>query len=164
MASQGRTDRRLSGPTLTSDRDSHVCRCNSSPSRTYRRRNTLRTRCTSGGTRQAFFGWGRFARTVLVVVEPTPASLLSARRLARLALHSSAPRVVAVANKTGCAADVDLIARRTGLPVVGNIPFDPVQRDADRRGLALLDLDSSTPMVSAVAALALSLTEREAVR
>lgn len=114
-----------------------------------------------GGTRQAFFGWGRFARTVLVVAEPTPASLLSARRLARLAQHSSAPRVVAVANKTRGDADVRLVGRGTGLQVVGTVPYDDAQRDADRQGVALLDLDSTTPMVSAVASLALSLTAEE---
>jgi acyl-CoA reductase-like NAD-dependent aldehyde dehydrogenase len=38
-----------------------------------------------GGTRQAFTGWGDWASWVLVVVEPTAHSLLSARRLARMA-------------------------------------------------------------------------------
>jgi len=117
-----------------------------------------------GGTRQAFFGWGRFARTVLVIAEPTPASLLTARRLARLAQHSSAPRVVAVANKTRGDEDAQLVERRTGLQVVGAVPYDEAQRVADRRGLALLDLDSNTPMVSAVASLASSLTAEEALR
>ncbi|MBA2530148.1 MAG: hypothetical protein H0V19_09365, partial [Euzebyales bacterium] len=38
-----------------------------------------------GGTRQAFFGWGRYATTLVAVAEASAASLLSARRLARLA-------------------------------------------------------------------------------
>ncbi|CAN5311916.1 carbon monoxide dehydrogenase accessory protein CooC [soil metagenome] len=117
-----------------------------------------------GGTRQPFFGWGRFARTVLVVTEPTPASLLSARRLSRLAQHSSAPRVLAVANKTRADTDVRVIEHGTGLPVIGAIPYDGTQQDADRRGVALLDLDAETPMVSAIAALVSALTEQEAVR
>lgn len=117
-----------------------------------------------GGTRQPFFGWGRFARTVLVVVEPTPASLLSARRLARLAQHSSAPRVLAVANKTREDADTELVHRRTGLKVVGSIPYDRVQTDADRRGVALLDLDSESPLVSAVVSLISNLTAKERLR
>lgn len=117
-----------------------------------------------GGTRQPFFGWGRFARTILVVVEPTPASLLSARRLARLAQHSSAPRVLAVANKTRDAADTELVQRRTGLQVVGAIPYDRTQTDADRRGVALLDLASETPLVSAVASLISDLRTKESLR
>ncbi len=44
-----------------------------------------------GGTRQPFMTWGRWADTYLVVVEPTPASLLSGRRLARLAEMAGAP-------------------------------------------------------------------------
>lgn len=114
-----------------------------------------------GGTRQPFFGWGRYASLVLVVAEPTPASMLSARRLARLALHSSAPRVVVVANKTRADSDVELIARRTGLEVVAVVPYDATQGAADRRGMALLDLDPTTPMVSAVASLVSSLSAEE---
>ena len=38
-----------------------------------------------GGTRQAFTGWGSWANTILIVVEPTAKSLLSGRRLARMA-------------------------------------------------------------------------------
>lgn len=117
-----------------------------------------------GGTRQPFFGWGRFARTILVVVEPTPASLLSGRRLARLAEKASAPHVVAIANKTREAADADLVRARTGLQVIGEVPFDPAQREADRRGVALLDLDSDSPMVAAVTALVSTLTAKEPVR
>lgn len=117
-----------------------------------------------GGTRQAFFGWGRFAQTVLVVAEPTPASVLTARRLARLALHSSAPRVLAVVNKTRGEADVRYVERGTGLPVAGSVPYDETQRDADRRGVALLDLDADTPLVAAVASLASSLSAEEALR
>jgi len=56
------------------------------------------------------------------------------------------------------------VERRTGLQVVGAVPYDEAQRVADRRGLALLDLDSNTPMVSAVASLASSLTAEEALR
>ncbi len=114
-----------------------------------------------GGTRQPFFGWGRYAKIVLVVTEPTPASLLSARRLARLALHPAAPSVLAVANKTRSDSDVDLVARRTGLRVVGNVPYDEAQGRADRSGMALLDLDPATAMVSAVASLVSSLSAEE---
>ena len=46
-----------------------------------------------GGTRQPFFGWGDYADTVLIVTEPSAKSMLSARRLARLATaERSCPR------------------------------------------------------------------------
>jgi len=114
-----------------------------------------------GGTRQPFFGWGRFARTVLVVAEPTPASLLSARRLARLAEAPSAPRVVAVANKVRNRDDAELVGQRTGLPVIGAVPFDPAVADGDRAGVALLDQDPDGPAVGAVDALVSTLLSEE---
>ena len=117
-----------------------------------------------GGTRQPFFGWGRYARTVVVVVEPTPASLLSARRLARLADTAPAPRVVAVANKTRAAGDVALVARKSGLTVVGDIPFDPGLATADRLGTAPVDHDDQSPAVGAVNDLLATLLKEEEVR
>ena len=93
-----------------------------------------------GGTRQPFFGWGRYARTVLVVVEPTAKSLLSARRLARLERAAYGPdRVLAVANKVRDAGDVDLVRRRTGLEVAAAVPWDEAVADAERLGRAPLD-------------------------
>jgi CO dehydrogenase maturation factor len=103
-----------------------------------------------GGTRQPFMSWGRYAQTFLVVVEPTPASMLTGRRLARLAATPAAPRVLAVANKVRAAGDAALVAARTGLPVLGSIPFDPALGEADRRGAALLDVDGDAAAVTAV--------------
>lgn len=106
-----------------------------------------------GGTRQPFMTWGRYARTFLVVVEPTPASLLTGRRLARLARAEDAPRVVAVANKVRAPQDAELVAERTGLTVVGSVPFDPAVGEADRLGRAVLDHDPDGGTASAVRSL-----------
>ena len=103
-----------------------------------------------GGTRQPFQTWGRYARTVVVVVEPTPASILTGRRLARLALTASRPTVVAVATKILHESDVDRVADGTGLQVLGCIPFDAALADADRRGQAVLDQAPGSPYVEAV--------------
>jgi len=103
-----------------------------------------------GGTRQPFMTWGRYADTFLVVVEPTPASLLTGRRLARLADSVGAPRVVVVANKVRAPDDVDRVGERTGLPVVGAIAFDPEVPVADRLGRAVLDHDPEGPTATAV--------------
>ncbi len=105
-----------------------------------------------GGTRQPFFGWVGFADTVVVVTEPTAKSLLSARRLARLALSKHPPRtLVAVANKVRDAGDADMIARRTGLQVVASVPWDESLADAERAGRAPLDAAPEAPAVRAVA-------------
>jgi CO dehydrogenase maturation factor len=103
-----------------------------------------------GGTRQPFFGWGRFARTVVVVAEPSAKSLLSARRLARLATGTDSPRVVAVASKVRQAGDVEMVARRSGLEVVGVVPWDEAVAEAERQGLAPVDGARDSPGVRAV--------------
>lgn len=115
-----------------------------------------------GGTRQPFMTWGRYAETFLVVVEPTPASLLTGRRLARLAGSERAPRVLAVANKVRAPQDAALVAARTGLEVLGSVPFDPAVGEADRLGLALLDHDPDGATSAAVRSLVQALqSERE---
>lgn len=103
-----------------------------------------------GGTRQPFFGWGRFADTMVAVMEPTVKSYMTGRRLKRLAETPEGPRLVVLASKVTGRADVDRIAEEVGLPVVGAIPFDEAIREADRRGIALLDY---APNASAVTAL-----------
>ncbi|MDQ6783512.1 MAG: hypothetical protein M3063_08740 [Actinomycetota bacterium] len=102
-----------------------------------------------GGTRQPFFGWGEYANTVLVVVEPSVKSLLAGRRLARLSLTQSAPeRIVAVANKVAAPDDVERVRRATGLEVIAAIPLDDELAQAERRGRAPID---DSPTCAAVA-------------
>lgn len=104
-----------------------------------------------GGTRQPFFGWGDFADTIVVVAEPTSASLLTARRLAHLATSDEPPgRLVVVANKVRDGADVGLVAVGTGLDVIGAVPADTAVRKADRTGQAVLDLAPDCDAVRAV--------------
>ena len=113
-----------------------------------------------GGTRQAFTGWGSFAHTVLVVVEPTAHSILSGRRLARMAQLEEGPqRVVAVVSKAREPADADLVAHRTGLEVVATVPWDEALAEAERHRLAPIDAAPNCPAVKAVESLANVLVE-----
>lgn len=114
-----------------------------------------------GGTRQPFMGWGAFARTVLVVVEPTAKSLLSARRLARLRNVDNPPRILAIANKTSEPDDAELVAERSGLPVIAAVPQDEALADADRYGHALLDEAPGSPAVKAIDSLVTRLRAEE---
>ena len=114
-----------------------------------------------GGTRQPFLTWGRYARTFVVVVEPTPASMLTGRRLARLAAGANAPRVVVVANKVRDPADVERVSQGTGLPLLGAVPFDAAVGDADREGRALLDLHPDGPTALAVRSLVAAARSQE---
>ncbi len=112
-----------------------------------------------GGTRQAFMGWGGYAHTFLVVVEPTAKSLLSARRLARLALTEEGIRIVAVANRVRDPGDADLVQRRTGLEVVAAVPLDEALADAERQGRAPIDAAPDCPAVREVESLVNTLTK-----
>jgi CO dehydrogenase maturation factor len=114
-----------------------------------------------GGTRQAFTGWGSWAHTVLIVVEPTAKSLLSGRRLARMAdLDPDNPkRVMAVASKVREPDDVEMIAKGTGLEVIASVPWDEELAEAERRQLAPIDFAPDAPAVRAVESLVERLSE-----
>lgn len=112
-----------------------------------------------GGTRQPFFGWANFAQIILVVAEPTAKSLLSARRLARLADVHGAPQVVAVANKVRDEDDAERVAARTGLRVYATVPHDPAVADVERRGRPLVDDAPDSPALNAVRSLVERLRE-----
>jgi CO dehydrogenase maturation factor len=104
----------------------------------------------AAGTRQAFFGWAAFARTVVIVVEPSAKAVLSARRLARLRSTRSRPRVLLVVNKVTDPADTARIAHLTSLQVLATVPHDPAIVTADRRGRPLIDDAPDAPAVRAI--------------
>lgn len=104
-----------------------------------------------GGTRQAMFGWARYADVVAVVVEPTAKSLHSAGRLLTLPTADWGPRaMILVANKIADPADLTRIERRLGQPVACTVPPDSGVAEADRLAVAPLDADSSGGLVAAV--------------
>lgn len=109
-----------------------------------------------GGTRQPFMGWGRFADTFLVVVEPSAKAVLAARRLAHLATgwsHGREFRIAAVANKVRDPSDVSWIAEHTRLQVLATIPWDEELAAAERAGKSPLDHAAASPAVAAIDAL-----------
>lgn len=107
-----------------------------------------------GGTRQAFTGWGGFARTALIVVEPSAHGILSARRLARMVHLENGPKqAFAVVNKVRQDDDVELVASRTGLEVIGAVPWDEAFADAERAQRAPLDDAPGSEAVRAVESL-----------
>jgi len=107
-----------------------------------------------GGTRQAMFGWAKYADCVLLVVEPTAKSLHSARRLLRLAKATWGPEMFGiVANKVQDEADVTRIASRLNRPVDAVVPLSDLVLAGDRLGAAPLEADPSGNFVDAVAKL-----------
>lgn len=93
-----------------------------------------------GGTRQAMFGWAKYADIVAIVVEPTAKSVQVARRLCNLTKASWGPSdVVVVANRVRHPDDLDSVAQALGRPVVAAIPDDPNVTQADKAATAPLD-------------------------
>ncbi len=103
-----------------------------------------------GGTRQAMFGWAKYADVLAIVVEPTAKSIQVARRLCNISKASWAPEhVVVVANRVDDPAQVRRIGSRSDRPIVGAVPDDPSVTDADKLARAPVDLGPG-PFVDAV--------------
>ncbi len=123
----------------------------------------------AAGTRQPFFGWSDFAEAILLVVEPSAKSTLSARRLAKLAyktvsadqtdklnLVKRTPLGI-VANKVRSAEDVRRIEQALSgynLPLLASIPYDPQLAQAEQDYHAPIDVAPNSPAVLALRELA----------
>ena len=104
-----------------------------------------------GGTRQAMFGWAKYADTVCVVVEPTVKSLHTAKRLLRLSGARWGPaNLVCVVNKARDGSDASRVSDRLGLEPAAVVAHDPDVDQADRRGVAPLDTAPDGPLATAV--------------
>ncbi len=96
------------------------------------------------------------ADVVLVVANPTAKSLEVARRAIELAARVA--DVIVVANRVRDDADIELMREVLGDHELVVIPEDAVIADADRDGLAPIDLDAEAPGVAAIVRLAERLT------
>ncbi len=95
--------------------------------------------------------------TVLVVVEPTPKSVEVGMRAVELARERSVTRVIVVANRLRDEADLETVsAAFPGCEIVG-VPDDPKIVEADRKGIAPIDLAPDAPAVVALIGLAQNL-------
>ena len=103
-----------------------------------------------GGTRQAMFGWAKYADILAIVVEPTPKSIQVAKRLRNISKANWAPEhVVVVANRVTRPDDVERIRDTLERPIIGAVPDDIAVTAADKRAVAPLDQNAG-PFVSAV--------------
>ena len=95
--------------------------------------------------------------TVVIVVEATPKSLEVGARAAALAAERTVGRIVVVANRVRGEEDIETVkAAFPGLEVVA-VPHDPKIVEADRKGVAPIDLDPDAPAVTALVGLASTL-------
>jgi len=69
----------------------------------------------------------------IAVVEPSAASILTARRLLPVATHL-------VVNKMQSETDLEVVTQAITLPLLGVIPYDDDLAEAERRGMAPIDV------------------------
>jgi CO dehydrogenase maturation factor len=94
---------------------------------------------------------------VLAIVEPTPRSIEVGQRAVELARQRLVGRIIVVASRVTEAADLDRVtAAFPGCEVVA-VPYDEDVVDAERGGVAPLDVAPDAPAVRALIALATSL-------
>lgn len=104
----------------------------------------------AAGTRQGFFGWARFATHVGIVVEPTPASLLTARRLRKLTEMMPAATLGVIVNKVWGDGGFQGSVTNLGLPVWATLPYDEDVAAAEHEGLAPIDVAPRSKVVTAI--------------
>jgi len=95
-----------------------------------------------------------YADVLLVIMEPTRKSILTASRTVSLARELGIPRVAGVGNKAKLPADqafYEEVAAEFGVPLAGIVPFHPDVGTADRRGTPLT-AEEAGPVRAAVAA------------
>jgi len=102
------------------------------------------------GPRQLAENWAPYARTYLVVVQPGIQSILSARRMARVARQAPAVEVVFVANRVAGDDDLARIERWIGESVLACVPSDADLAAAERLGVAPIDHAPGSPAIAAM--------------
>ena len=111
------------------------------------------------GPRQTAYDWAPYARRYVLVAEPTWQSVLTARRIARLAAARTPSSPLLVVNKVRDPSDVAFVTDQLQLPELAAIPHDPAVVAADRAGVALIDDDPDSRAVEAVRGLLDALDE-----
>ncbi|MEL7155018.1 MAG: hypothetical protein AAFN30_00310 [Actinomycetota bacterium] len=90
----------------------------------------------------------------VVVVEPTPRSVDVATRAVAVATDRRQGRIIIAANKINDADDERRVREAFGDHEFLIVPVDPVVDRADREGVSPIDIDASSPAVSAIGSLA----------
>ena len=110
------------------------------------------------GARQTAFDWAPYAQRFLLVVEPTWQSMLTARRIVKVAgaMREDAEFSLVV-NKAADDGDARRVEEFLGVPLIAIVPVDEGVRAAERAGVALLDHAPDSAAVHAIELLADSL-------
>ena len=98
-------------------------------------------------------GTTRGMDALVVVTEPGRRSLDILGKIKNLAQDIDVGRVYAVGNKVATPEDEEMIrewVKNEELPLLGMVPLDETVKQADRKGVAPLDLDSNSPGMLAI--------------
>ena len=106
------------------------------------------------GPRQLGAGFTPYARVYIVVVEATSQSAMTGRRVARLARGPLGADVIFAGSKIASDEERARVERLLGEKVDIVIPADQAVRDAEARGVAVIDAAPESPVVRAVQQLA----------
>jgi CO dehydrogenase nickel-insertion accessory protein CooC1 len=110
------------------------------------------------GGRQAAFNWAPYADHFLLVVEPTWQSMLTARRIVKIASGMREDAAFSlVVNKVTEADDPARVEAFLGVPLIAVVPADDGVRGAERAGAPLLDYAPDSAAVRAIDGLAAKL-------
>jgi CO dehydrogenase maturation factor len=104
----------------------------------------------------------RYVDALLVVVQPTAKTMMTAERTHRLALELGIPEIGFVGSRAS-GPDVDRLAAfaaERGCELYGAVPDDEAVRTADRAALCVLDVAPRSEAVTAIERLADRLEER----
>jgi CO dehydrogenase maturation factor len=107
-------------------------------------------------------GTARNVEVLLAIAEPYFKSMETAARVVDLARELGIPRVMVVANKLRSGGDAESLGQFFGareMEIAAMVPDDEGVREADRLGVAPLDLDPDSLSMQAIAGLAERLME-----
>lgn len=99
---------------------------------------------------------------LVVVAEPGRRSLDILAKIRILAQDIDVGRVFAVGNKVVTPEDTEMIrewVEKEGIPLLGIVPLDETVKQADRKGVAPIDLDANSPAMLAIAEIKQKLIE-----
>ncbi|MHA1480263.1 MAG: nucleotide-binding protein [Candidatus Thorarchaeota archaeon] len=98
-------------------------------------------------------GTTRGIDSLIVVAEPGRRSLDILEKIRKLATDIKVGKIYAVGNKVATPEDAAMITERLekeGIPLLGMVPLDESVKEADRKGVAPIDLNPESPAMLAI--------------
>ena len=117
----------------------------------------------AAGVRQASYGWAFSSTLLAIVMEPTQASAMTARRLRKLIETRSDLRVGVILNKQRGERVIHTPDISVGVPIWAKLPYSEEVAQAEREGYALLDLAPEGVVIAALEKMIATLQNQDLV-